>query len=94
MPVKTKILPEGRTKAFFMGSCTTVTVQSYAKQIAVRTRYIILWIRDNNSGSRSTLQSHSGSGSTPKPSMAAARLERVAKLFKDICTTGIFSKSI
>jgi hypothetical protein len=53
MPVKTKILPEGRTKAFFMGSCTTVTVQSYAEKIPVRT---ILWIRDNNSGSGSSFK--------------------------------------
>jgi hypothetical protein len=28
MPVKTNMLPEGRTKAFFMGSSITVTVQS------------------------------------------------------------------
>jgi hypothetical protein len=65
MPVKTKILPEGRTKAFFMGSCTTVTVQSYAQKIPVGT---ILWIRDNISGSGSILQSHSGSkfGSDPE----------------------------
>ena len=33
MPVKTKILPEGSTKAFFIGSSTTVTVQSWKIKI-------------------------------------------------------------